>query len=309
MTFYGRLTFSLTVAAAGGATALAALSVTRLPQYATWAIGSAVLIATIVVLAHWTLKPIKQLAMRAGISPTASSEQLLPYLERAFPDQELRSAFLSYMGQQLDECVKAALAFGTAAEAGLSAGPNGKKITTDDLWEHIDPLQEQISRVAWLSGADAFMGEPHLKRVAVSHLIEQAMAPYQGVAEDAGISLSVHMEYMDEVTADPGMLALTVDALLSTTIRSLPGGGDIIVRAEQPDATGGRELVISVSGSTNGPSHPRAPLSPEAEPALIMATHLSTHLGGNLHSEPLSEAGCRYTMTIPVTPVARRAAA
>jgi two-component system sensor histidine kinase BaeS len=126
------------------------------------------------------------------------------------------------------------------------------------LLEEAVQLQHIIDDLQDLAEADAGALRLHPEPVRIHDLLGQVAAAHQGLAETAGVTLTVVPAPADmpgELTADPVRLRQAVGNLLSNAVRHTPPGGSVTLRAHRDAGT----VVIDVSDTGEG-------LSPEDLP-------------------------------------------
>ncbi|MGW3109252.1 sensor histidine kinase [Streptomyces sp. NPDC001100] len=123
------------------------------------------------------------------------------------------------------------------------------------LLEEAVQLQHLINDLQDLGAADAGALRLHRKPVRIDELLGQVAAAHQGLAETAGVTLTVltpppgapHPPLLD---ADPVRLRQTVSNLLSNAVRHTPAGGTVTLRRYVTDP--GDELAVEVSDTGSG---------------------------------------------------------
>jgi two-component system, OmpR family, sensor histidine kinase BaeS len=123
------------------------------------------------------------------------------------------------------------------------------------LLEEAVQLQHLINDLQDLGAADAGALRLHRKPVRIDELLGQVAAAHQGLAETAGVTLTVlttppgtpHPPLLD---ADPVRLRQTISNLLSNAVRHTPAGGTVTLRRYVTDP--GDELAVEVSDTGSG---------------------------------------------------------
>ncbi|MEH0422874.1 sensor histidine kinase [Streptomyces sp. B21-083] len=123
------------------------------------------------------------------------------------------------------------------------------------LLEEAVQLQHLINDLQDLGAADAGALRLHRKPVRVDELLGQVASAHQGLAETAGVALTVPAPPPDAphpplLDADPVRLRQAVSNLLSNAVRHTPPGGTVTLRSYVTEAGG--ELAVEVSDTGSG---------------------------------------------------------
>lgn len=134
-----------------------------------------------------------------------------------------------------------------AAQDGL-AEPD--PVFVSSLLEEAVQLQHIIDDLQDLAAADAGALRLHLEPVRVDDLLGQVAAAHQGLAETAGITLTVSpAPALPLLDADPVRLRQAVSNLVSNAVRHTPPGGRITLRSYVTGSGDGVAVEVSDTGS------------------------------------------------------------
>lgn len=121
------------------------------------------------------------------------------------------------------------------------------------LLEEAVQLQHLINDLQDLGAADAGALRLHRKPVRIDELLGQVAAAHQGLAETAGVTLTLlpapGTARPPLLDADPVRLRQTVSNLLSNAVRHTPAGGTVTVRSYVTDTGGQVAVEVSDTGS------------------------------------------------------------
>jgi two-component system sensor histidine kinase BaeS len=203
--------------------------------------------------------------MREGLDATpvpvpVVSDNEIGRLTAAFNDmaahrarlEEQRKVMVSDVAHELRTPLSNIRGWLEAAHDGLAV-PDPAFVSS--LLEEAVQLQHLINDLQDLGAADAGALRLHRKPVRIDELLGQVAAAYQGLAETAGVTLTVltpppgtpHPPLLD---ADPVRLRQTVSNLLSNAVRHTPAGGTVTLRRYVTDP--GDELAVEVSDTGSG---------------------------------------------------------
>ena len=139
---------------------------------------------------------------------------------------------------------------GSAAENladGLVQDPNRVKLYGARIQTESRRLGETVERVLLYAGIEAGKAVGHRAPVAVSALVNDALAASQGAIADAGITVDVEMpDGLPPVMADASALRSSVSNLIANAIK-YGGGGVVRVTASTGVSRSGDEVRIAVS--------------------------------------------------------------
>ncbi|MER7568846.1 HAMP domain-containing sensor histidine kinase [Streptomyces sp. NPDC097941] len=203
--------------------------------------------------------------MREGLDATpvpvpVVSDNEIGRLTAAFNDmaahrarlEEQRKVMVSDVAHELRTPLSNIRGWLEAAHDGLAV-PDPAFVSS--LLEEAVQLQHLINDLQDLGAADAGALRLHRKPVRIDELLGQVAAAHQGLAETAGVTLTVltpppgtpHPPLLD---ADPVRLRQTVSNLLSNAVRHTPAGGTVTLRRYVTDP--GDELAVEVSDTGSG---------------------------------------------------------
>ncbi|MFG2463592.1 sensor histidine kinase [Streptomyces sp. NPDC048523] len=203
--------------------------------------------------------------MRDGLDATpvpvpVVSDNEIGRLTAAFNDmaahrarlEEQRKVMVSDVAHELRTPLSNIRGWLEAAHDGLAV-PDPAFVSS--LLEEAVQLQHLINDLQDLGAADAGALRLHRKPVRIDELLGQVAAAHQGLAETAGVTLTVltpppgtpHPPLLD---ADPVRLRQTVSNLLSNAVRHTPAGGTVTLRRYVTDP--GDELAVEVSDTGSG---------------------------------------------------------
>ncbi|MFL5993346.1 MAG: sensor histidine kinase [Streptomyces sp.] len=203
--------------------------------------------------------------MREGLDATpvpvpVVSDNEIGRLTAAFNDmaahrarlEEQRKVMVSDVAHELRTPLSNIRGWLEAAHDGLAV-PDPAFVSS--LLEEAVQLQHLINDLQDLGAADAGALRLHRKPVRIDELLGQVAAAHQGLAETAGVTLTVltpppgtpHPPLLD---ADPVRLRQTVSNLLSNAVRHTPAGGTVTLRRCVTDP--GDELAVEVSDTGSG---------------------------------------------------------
>ncbi|WP_327694519.1 sensor histidine kinase [Streptomyces sp. NBC_00459] len=203
--------------------------------------------------------------MRDGLDATpvpvpVVSDNEIGRLTAAFNDmaahrarlEEQRKVMVSDVAHELRTPLSNIRGWLEAAHDGL-ADPDPAFVSS--LLEEAVQLQHLINDLQDLGAADAGALRLHRKPVRIDELLGQVASAHQGLAETAGVTLTVlapppvtpRPPLLD---ADPVRLRQTVSNLLSNAVRHTPAGGTVTLRSYVSEA--GDELAVEVSDTGSG---------------------------------------------------------
>jgi len=136
-----------------------------------------------------------------------------------------------------------------AAQDGL-AEPD--PVFVSSLLEEAVQLQHIIDDLQDLAAADAGALRLHVEPVRVDDLLIQVAAAHQGLAETAGITLTVSpapAPALPLLDADPVRLRQAVSNLVSNAVRHTPPGGRVTLRSYVTGTGDGLAVEVSDTGS------------------------------------------------------------
>ncbi|UIX34977.1 sensor histidine kinase [Streptomyces sp. GQFP] len=206
--------------------------------------------------------------MRDGLDSTpvpvpVGSDNEIGRLTAAFNDmaahrarlEEQRKVMVSDVAHELRTPLSNIRGWLEAAHDGL-ADPDPAFVSS--LLEEAVQLQHLINDLQDLGAADAGALRLHRKPVRVDELLGQVASAHQGLAETAGVTLTVATvpegaPRMPLLDADPVRLRQAVSNLLSNAVRHTPSGGTVTLRSYITGADGsGDELAVEVSDTGSG---------------------------------------------------------
>ncbi|MFJ9153503.1 sensor histidine kinase [Streptomyces sp. NPDC102270] len=203
--------------------------------------------------------------MREGLDATpvpvpVVSDNEIGRLTAAFNDmaahrarlEEQRKVMVSDVAHELRTPLSNIRGWLEAAHDGLAV-PDPAFVSS--LLEEAVQLQHLINDLQDLGAADAGALRLHRKPVRIDELLGQVAAAHQGLAETAGVTLTVltpppgtpHPPLLD---ADPVRLRQTVSNLISNAVRHTPAGGTVTLRRYVTDL--GDEVAVEVSDTGSG---------------------------------------------------------
>jgi two-component system sensor histidine kinase BaeS len=143
-----------------------------------------------------------------------------------------------------------------AAQDGL-AEPD--PVFVSSLLEEAVQLQHIIDDLQDLAAADAGALRLHLEPVRVEDLLGQVAAAHQGLAETAGITLTVSpasapapASALPLLDADPVRLRQAVSNLVSNAVRHTPPGGRVTLRSYVTGTDSGDVVAVEVADTGSG---------------------------------------------------------
>jgi len=143
-----------------------------------------------------------------------------------------------------------------AAQDGL-AEPD--PVFVSSLLEEAVQLQHIIDDLQDLAAADAGALRLHLEPVRVEDLLGQVAAAHQGLAETAGITLTVSpasapapAPALPLLDADPVRLRQAVSNLVSNAVRHTPPGGRVTLRSYVTGTDSGDVVAVEVADTGSG---------------------------------------------------------
>ncbi|MDQ0779289.1 two-component system sensor histidine kinase BaeS [Streptomyces aurantiacus] len=176
--------------------------------------------------------------------------------------EEQRKAMVSDVAHELRTPLSNIRGWLEAAQDGL-AEPDPAFVSS--LHEEAVQLQHIIDDLQDLGAADAGVLRLHLEPVRVDDLLGQVAAAHQGLAETAGVTLTVSAAApgtppLPPLDADPVRLRQAVSNLLSNAVRHTPPGGRVTLRSyvtESESGSGsgsesGDEVAVEVSDTGSG---------------------------------------------------------
>ncbi|MDX3453518.1 HAMP domain-containing sensor histidine kinase [Streptomyces sp. ME02-8801-2C] len=201
--------------------------------------------------------------MRDGLDSTpvpvpVVSDNEIGRLTAAFNDmaahrarlEEQRKVMVSDVAHELRTPLSNIRGWLEAAHDGL-AQPDPAFVSS--LLEEAVQLQHLINDLQDLGAADAGALRLHRKPVRIDELLGQVASAHQGLAETAGVSLTVLPTTgpgLPLLDADPVRLRQTVSNLLSNAVRHTPAGGRVTLRSYVTDT--GEQLAVEVSDTGTG---------------------------------------------------------
>jgi two-component system sensor histidine kinase BaeS len=201
--------------------------------------------------------------MRDGLGPApvpVGSDNEIGRLAAAFNDmaahrarlEEQRKAMVSDVAHELRTPLSNIRGWLEAAQDGL-AEPDPAFVSS--LHEEAVQLQHIIDDLQDLGAADAGALRLHLEPVRVDDLLGQVAAAHQGLAETAGVTLTVcaaapGAPVPPPLDADPVRLRQAVSNLLSNAVRHTPPGGRVTLRSYANGS--GDEVAVEVSDTGSG---------------------------------------------------------
>ncbi|MFI1352528.1 sensor histidine kinase [Streptomyces sp. NPDC020898] len=203
--------------------------------------------------------------MRDGLDSTpvpvpVGSDNEIGRLTAAFNDmaahrarlEEQRKVMVSDVAHELRTPLSNIRGWLEAAHDGL-ADPDPAFVSS--LLEEAMQLQHLINDLQDLGAADAGALRLHRKPVRVDELLGHVASAHQGLAEKAGVTLTVAAPppgapRLPLLDADPVRLRQTVSNLLSNAVRHTPAGGTVTLRSYV--TASGDELAVEVSDTGSG---------------------------------------------------------
>ncbi|MDW4908154.1 HAMP domain-containing sensor histidine kinase [Streptomyces sp. ADMS] len=203
--------------------------------------------------------------MRDGLDATpvpvpVVSDNEIGRLTAAFNDmaahrarlEEQRKVMVSDVAHELRTPLSNIRGWLEAAHDGL-ADPDPAFVSS--LLEEALQLQHLINDLQDLGAADAGALRLHRKPVRIDELLGQAASAHQGLAETAGVTLTVLTAPPGTarpplLEADPVRLRQAVSNLLSNAVRHTPAGGTVTLRSYVTDARD--EFAVEVSDTGSG---------------------------------------------------------
>ncbi|MEU5697577.1 sensor histidine kinase [Streptomyces aurantiacus] len=170
--------------------------------------------------------------------------------------EEQRKAMVSDVAHELRTPLSNIRGWLEAAQDGL-AEPDPAFVAS--LHEEAVQLQHIIDDLQDLGAADAGVLRLHLEPVRVDDLLGQVAAAHQGLAETAGVTLTVSTAApgappLPPLDADPVRLRQAVSNLLSNAVRHTPPGGRVTLRSyvTESGSGSGDEVAVEVSDTGSG---------------------------------------------------------
>ncbi|GAA3851396.1 hypothetical protein GCM10023084_02070 [Streptomyces lacrimifluminis] len=203
--------------------------------------------------------------MRDGLDATpvpvrVVSDNEIGRLTAAFNDmavhrarlEEQRKVMVSDVAHELRTPLSNIRGWLEAAHDGL-AEPDPAFVSS--LLEEAVQLQHLINDLQDLGAADAGALRLHRKPVRVDELLGQVASAHQGMAETAGVTLTVLTPPPGTprpplLDADPVRLRQTVSNLLSNAVRHTPAGGTVSLRSYVTES--GKQVAVEVSDTGSG---------------------------------------------------------
>ncbi|MFJ2260818.1 sensor histidine kinase [Streptomyces sp. NPDC087844] len=167
--------------------------------------------------------------------------------------EEQRKAMVSDVAHELRTPLSNIRGWLEAAQDGL-AEPDPAFVSS--LHEEAVQLQHIIDDLQDLGAADAGALRLHLEPVRVDALLGQVAAAHQGLAETAGVTLTVSAAAPGTplppppLDADPVRLRQAVSNLLSNAVRHTPPGGRVTLRSYVTES--GDEVAVEVADTGSG---------------------------------------------------------
>ncbi|WP_055524997.1 sensor histidine kinase [Streptomyces graminilatus] len=269
--------------------------------------------------------------MRDGLDATpvpVVSDNEIGRLTAAFNDmaahrarlEEQRKVMVSDVAHELRTPLSNIRGWLEAAHDGL-AQPDPAFVSS--LLEEAVQLQHLINDLQDLGAADAGALRLHRKPVRIEELLAQAAAAHQGLAETAGVTLTVLAPPPGTprpplLHADPVRLRQTVSNLLSNAVRHTPPGGTVTLRSYVTGTGTGTGDQVAVEVSDTGSGIPAGDLPYvfdrfwRAEKSrnrgtggsglgLAIVLKLAEAHGGTVDVASTEGKGATFTLRLPVT--------
>ena len=185
--------------------------------------------------------------------------------------------------------------------------------------ERLDAIQVEVQHLErlvddlWiLSKADAGELSLNLERVAIPVLLERTAQSYQALATRQGINLKIDLDgSVPEISADPDRLAQVLGNLITNSLRYMPQGGEIVLRAKAE----ARFVTLTVNDNGTGISSEALPYIFErfyrADPSrtrgdksglgLAIARSIVEAHHGMISAESVVGRGTRIKITLPIS--------